>query len=95
MLREPWRDVVKVKLFDKGVGYTQLKKRLKTKWVFDGDFSLMDMGYDYYVIRFTNRERYNHALMDGPWMIGDNYPVIREWIPNFVHYEAHGLDKNS
>ena len=32
MLREPWRDALIVKLFDKGVGYMQLKERLKTKW---------------------------------------------------------------
>ena len=34
--------------------------------------------------RFTNHEDYKHVLMDGPWMIGDDYLVIREWVPNFV-----------
>ena len=26
-------------------------------------------------------------LIDGPWMIGDNYLVTREWVPNFVPEE--------
>jgi len=27
------------------------------------------------------------VLMDGPWMIGDNYLAILEWLPNFVREE--------
>jgi len=26
----------------------------------------------------------NIVMMNGPWMIGDDYLVIREWVPNFV-----------
>lgn len=84
MLREPWNDAIIVKLFHKGVGYIQLKKRLRA---LKGDFSLIDIGFDYYVIRFMNREDYEHVLIDGPWMIGDNYQVIREWVTNFVPEE--------
>ena len=87
MLKEPWKDALIVKLFDKGVGYMQLKKHLKTKWALKGDFSIIGIGFDYYVTRFTNREDYEHVLMNGPWMIGDNYLVIREWVPNFVPEE--------
>jgi len=34
-----------------------------------------------------NREDSEHVLLDGPCMIGDNYLVIRGWIPNFVPEE--------
>lgn len=87
MLREPWKDALIVKLFDKGVGYMQLKKCLKTKWALKGDFSLIDVDFDYYVARFTNKEDYEHVLLDGPWMLGDNYLVIWEWVPNFAPEE--------
>jgi len=46
MLRENWKDALIAKLFDKGVGYMQLKKRSKTKWTLKGDFSLIDIGFD-------------------------------------------------
>ena len=62
----------------------QLKRRLKIKWALKGDLSLIDICFDYHVTRFTNWEDYWQVLMDGPWMLGDNYLVIREWIPNFV-----------
>jgi len=34
-------------------------------------------------------EDYDHVMTNSPWMIGDNYLVIREWIPNFVPEEDH------
>jgi len=87
MLREPWRNALIIRMFDKGIGYLQLKRRLKTKWALRGDFSLIDIGRDYYVTRFTNMEDYEHVMLNGPWMIGDNYVVIREWVPNFIPEE--------
>jgi len=83
-LREPWRHALIIRMFDKGIGYLQLKRRLKAKWALRGDFSLIDIGHDYYVTRFSNMEDYDHVMLNGPWMLGDNYLVIREWVPNFV-----------
>jgi len=89
VLREPWRNGLIIRMFDKGIGYLQLKRRLKTKWALRGDFSLIDIGYDYYITRFTNMEDYDHVMLNGPWMIGDNYLVIRAWVLNFVPEEDH------
>jgi len=89
LLRSPWRNALILTTLDKGIGYMQLKRRLRLKWALKGDFSLIDIGCDYYVTRFTNMEDYEHVLTQGPWMLGDNYLVIREWIPNFVPEEDH------
>jgi len=48
-LREPWRNALIIRMFDKGIGYLQLKRRLKTRWALRRDFSLIDIGCDYYV----------------------------------------------
>ena len=89
LLREPWKNALIIRMFDKGIRYLQLKRRLKAKWALKGDFSLIDIGCEYYVTRFTNMEDYDHVMTNGPWMIGDNYLVIREWVPNFVPEEDH------
>ncbi|KAJ8433902.1 hypothetical protein Cgig2_004624 [Carnegiea gigantea] len=82
-------------MFDKGIGFLQLKRRLKTKWALKGDFSLTDIGHDYYVTRFTNMDDYEHVMMNDSWTLGDNYVVTRGWIPNFVPEEDNMLeDKN-
>ena len=82
--KDPWRNTIIIRMFDKGIGYLQLKRRLKTKWALRGDFSLIDVGCDYYVTRFANPEDYTHVMTQGPWMLGDNCLVIREWVSNFV-----------
>ncbi|KAJ8439289.1 hypothetical protein Cgig2_016837 [Carnegiea gigantea] len=87
LLREPWRNALIIKMFEKGIDFFQLKRHLTIKWALKGDFSLIDIGHDYYVTRFTNPEDYEHVMMNGPWMIGDNYLVIREWVPNFTPEE--------
>ena len=50
MLRDPWCNALIIGMFDKG-------RRLKTKRALKGDFSLIDIGCEYYVTRFTNMER--------------------------------------
>ena len=69
-LRDPWRKALVIRMFDKGIRYLQLKRRLKTKWALRVDFSLIDIGCDYYVTCFTNMEDYDHVMLNGPWMIG-------------------------
>lgn len=82
-LWRPWKNTLIIKLFDKGPGYMQLHRRLSQKWALTGPFSLIDLGNDYFISRFSNQADYNHVLMEGPWMIGDNYLTIRKWVPRF------------
>ncbi|KAJ8427976.1 hypothetical protein Cgig2_017463 [Carnegiea gigantea] len=91
-LRKPWRHAIIIRMFDKAMGYLQLKRRLQTKWALKGDFSLIEIDYDYYVMRFANLEDYEHVMTQGPWVLGDNYLVIREWVPNFIP-EEHTISK--
>lgn len=92
LLQDPWCKALIIHMFDKVIGYLQLTRRLKTKWALKGDFSLIDIGCDYYVTRFTNMEDYDHVILNDPWMIGDNYLVIREWVP--ISYRRKTLSPN-
>jgi len=38
VLREPWRNALIIRMFNKGIGYLQLKRRLKTKMGLEGRF---------------------------------------------------------
>ncbi|XP_010689461.1 uncharacterized protein LOC104903161 [Beta vulgaris subsp. vulgaris] len=87
-IRSPWRNALIIKLFDKRLGYEVLMRRLNQKWSLKGQIALTDVGYAYYVVRFSNNEDYNFVLTQGPWMIGDSYLTIRKWTPNFVSDEA-------
>ncbi|XP_021764243.1 uncharacterized protein LOC110728882 [Chenopodium quinoa] len=87
-LRRPWQNTLIIKLFDKKLNYKVFIKRLRIKWSLKGDISLIDVGFDYYIVRFTNMEDHHHVLTQGPWIIGDSYLTIRKWIPNFVADDA-------
>lgn len=87
-IRLPWKNALNIKLFDKRLGYELLLRRLKSKRSLKGEIALTDVGYAYYVVRFTNNEDYEFVLTQGTWMIGDSYLTIRKWTPNFVADEA-------
>lgn len=74
-------------MFDKGIGFMQLERGLKKKWALKGDFSLIDIGFDYCMTKFTELEDYEYVITQGPWMLGDDDLLIREWEPNFIPKE--------
>ena len=71
-LRALWRNALIIKMYDHGMRYLQLQRRLMTKWTLKGDFSLIDIGWENYATRFTNMEDYHYILTQDPWMISDN-----------------------
>ncbi|MCH84794.1 hypothetical protein A2U01_0005630 [Trifolium medium] len=82
-LQMPWRKGIIVKLLGRRIGYKALENRLKQMWVRNGVINIVDVGNDFFLVTFTNMEDHYRALIDGPWMIYDNYLVVREWSPNF------------
>lgn len=76
-IRKPWKNAIIIKVLDQTVGFNYLRRSLMQKWKPKGEFAMIDVGNEYYVIRFTNEEDLNHVMMDGPWLIGDNYLTIQ------------------
>lgn len=87
-MRQPWKTSLIIKMFDKQIGYLTLLRRLTKKWQIKGQLSLIDIGYSYYIAKFTSRDDYEYVLTEGPWMIDDHYLTIRKWIPNFTPDDA-------
>ena len=83
-IRQPWRNSLIIKLFDRKLSYEILVRRLRSKWNLKGDIAFTDVGHAYYVVRFNNLADYDFVLTQGPWLIGDSYLTIRKWVPNFV-----------
>ncbi|RYR46613.1 hypothetical protein Ahy_A07g032359 [Arachis hypogaea] len=44
---------------------------------------VIDLGNDFYLVKFYAQEDLDHALLDGPWKIYDHYLAVRLWEPNF------------
>ncbi|XP_058742270.1 uncharacterized protein LOC131614729 [Vicia villosa] len=79
----PWKKGVIVKMLGRRIGYKALENRLNQLWARNGCLSIVDLGQEYYLVTFTNKEDQYSALIDGAWLIYDHYLSMREWKPNF------------
>ncbi|KAL4349828.1 hypothetical protein AHAS_Ahas10G0081000 [Arachis hypogaea] len=52
-------------------------------WGRFGGVDVIDLGNDFYLVKFYAEDDLNHDLLDGPWKIYDHYLALRLWEPNF------------
>ncbi|XP_015940937.1 uncharacterized protein LOC107466473 [Arachis duranensis] len=57
--------------------YTTLSHKLRTVWRIKGGFDLLDMGFDYFLVKFDVAEEREKILLGGPWMIEGNYVAVK------------------
>lgn len=43
----------------------------------------MDLGKEFFLVRFLLSEDHDGVLDNGPWFIGENFLSVRPWEPNF------------
>ena len=48
----------------------------------------IDLGSDYFLIKFDLEEDVDRVLKGGPWFIGQQFLAIRQWEPEFRASEA-------
>ena len=66
-IRAPWSKVLIVKVFGRTVGYKFLHSRLMNLWKPSGRVDMVDLGRDFFLMRFSIREDLEMVLMKGPW----------------------------
>nr|XP_025652243.1 uncharacterized protein LOC112748247 [Arachis hypogaea] len=82
-LWKPWWRSLIVKLLGRKISYPVMKRRLEIMWGRFGGIDVIDLGNDFYLVKFYAQEDLDHALLDGPWKIYDHYLAVRLWEPNF------------
>uniref|UniRef100_A0A5K1DET1 CCHC-type domain-containing protein n=1 Tax=Nymphaea colorata TaxID=210225 RepID=A0A5K1DET1_9MAGN len=83
VMRQPWRNALIIKLLGKVLGYKALSSRIKKLWVLQGNYRIVDLGMDYFLIKFEKMEDYKHVLDGGPWVVCGHYLTVRQWTSNF------------
>ena len=48
----------------------------------------VNLGKDFFLIRFSSTEDYDKVLRGGPWFVGEHFLAIRPWEPYFKASEA-------
>ena len=49
---------------------------------------MIDLGYDFFLVKFSTLEDYQKDLEQGQWIVGENYLSVRKWEPEFQAAKA-------
>lgn len=68
--RRPWRNGLIIKLIGRYIGYHYLWRGIQAMWRTQGEPMLIDLGYDFFIVKLSRQEEYDRALLEGPWIVG-------------------------
>lgn len=77
-----------IKAFGKSLGFKFIDYKIRAIWKPQGKLQCFDLGLDYFLIRFILQEDYWKVLNEGPWFIGQQFLMVRQWSPGFKPSEA-------
>lgn len=66
-----------VKTFGKTVGFLYLLTKIQTLWNPMGKIDCIDVGHDYFLIRFKLQAYLESILKGGRWFVGSQFLAIR------------------
>ena len=67
-----------MKVFGKIVGYNFLHAKLMGLWKPVGRIDIVDLGRDFFLLRFSLMEDLELVLKKGPWFIGEHFLLIQK-----------------
>nr|POE91809.1 uncharacterized protein CFP56_64217 [Quercus suber] len=82
-IRKPWSNALIIKLYGRTIGLSFLQSKLNLLWKPVGALVCVDLGKDFYSVRFSLKEDMDAVLKNGPWFIGGHFLTIRPWEPFF------------
>ena len=68
-IRAPWSKALMVKMYGRIVGFSYLTFKINTLWSLKGKMDCVNLGKDFFLIKFNDNEDYDKVLREGPWFI--------------------------
>ncbi|XP_019225732.1 PREDICTED: uncharacterized protein LOC109207297 [Nicotiana attenuata] len=87
-LYAPWRYSVIIKLFKRKMPHHMLQSKLIDLWKPSEQLIFIDLGWDFFIVKFSLEESMVKALYLGPWFVSGHFLSVRKWEPKFVTQEA-------
>ena len=82
-IRAPWAKALIVKMFGRTVGFSYLTFNINALWRPTAKIDCVNLGKDYFLIKFYSSNDYDKVLKGGPWFVGENFLAIKPWEPYF------------
>lgn len=78
-IRKPWSKALIVNVFGRTVGFNYLSFKINALWKHGAKLDCVDLGRDFFLIRFNYSDDFDKVLKGGPWFIGGHILAIRPW----------------
>ncbi|KAF3664896.1 hypothetical protein FXO38_09877 [Capsicum annuum] len=85
---KPWQNSLIIKLIRRRMTHQLLKQKLTNIWKPTEETNLVDLGSEYFLLKFAKEQNMNHVLHDGPWFVQNGYFSVQRWEPKFVASKA-------
>ena len=82
-IRKPWSKALIIKLYGRAIGLGVLQSKLNMLWKPAGSLDCVDLGKEFYSVRFSLKEDMEAVLKNGLWFITGHFLSIRPWEPFF------------
>ena len=69
-MRAPWSSAIIVKTYGRNFSFSFLSSRIRNLWNPFGKLDCIDLGHDYFLIKFDCQQDLDKVLKGGPWFIG-------------------------
>ena len=82
-IRARWNHALIAKVFGRTVGFHYLRSKVMGLWKPAGRLDCVDLGRDFFLIKFGLVEDFDNVIQGGPWFVEGHFLTIRAWEPNF------------
>ena len=82
-IRKSWSNALIIKLYGRTIGFNFLQSKLNLLWKPARSLVCVDLGKDFYSVKFSLKEDMDAVLKNGSWFIGGHFLSIRPWEPFF------------
>nr|XP_009779035.1 PREDICTED: uncharacterized protein LOC104228289 [Nicotiana sylvestris]XP_016454315.1 PREDICTED: uncharacterized protein LOC107778548 [Nicotiana tabacum] len=87
-LYKPWENAVIIKVYGRKVEHQLLRQKVYALWKPTENLPLIDLGSDFFLLKFQKEENKVHALRGGPWFVLNHFLSVRQWEPKFKASET-------
>ena len=87
-IRAPRSKALIVKVYGRTVGINYLTFKTIALWKPVAKLDCVNLGNDFFFIRFSSSDDYDKVLRGGPWFVGEHFLAIKQWEPYFKASEA-------
>ena len=78
-IRAPWSEALIVRVYGRTVGLNHHTFKINALWKPVAKLDCVNLGKDFFFIRFSNSDDYDKVLRGEPWFVGEHFLAIKQW----------------